>query len=216
MDQNSSYYKVYVALTKTSTYRAIIDEIREGLATATIDAMYFEAEVRGEGTDAKAVVYPVFHVKYGKIGGEYPWKWNPPRVTDVDWSISSSKLWNAARINDIIKNHFGPRLDVKTRNCKLQMLENGSYSRHIDSFYTWMTERLTLEFRDLIKETRDRLTASCHKVLNSEEYSKSKDQATITFCKNGITNVMMQWRHMPDHILKEAWDQFIATTVMCE
>jgi hypothetical protein len=216
MERNSSYIKVYIALTETVTWKALVDDITDSLTNATVDEINFECETKGEGTDAKSIVYPVFRIKYAKMGGEYPWKHNPPSLDETRWNISSIKLWPPERIKAVVDNEFGTHKAVKTRNCKYEMIINGKYRKSLSSFHEHSCTILEAKFKDLKAATLERLKSDCLRVMRSPEFTKSKEEATIKFCKDTICNTMMRWRHMPDSILREALDQFVATTVMVD
>jgi hypothetical protein len=210
MDRNSSYAKVYVALTKTETWNKLIEAVETKLRDAKVDSVAFKCTATSE----KVFVYPLLKIMYSDLKTE---EWEYGHVNDAErWSISYNHLWNATDFWQVIDNHFGPDKDVKTRNCKLEVLKHGNYKKDTKSFYSWASDMLETKYLESIKETVKRLRVDCLKVLATETYAQALKDAEVKFCKSTITAAMMQWRHMPDEILREAWDQFIATAVMEE
>lgn len=214
MDQNSSYYKVYMALTKTETWRTIEARIEETLANIKVDSVTFKYHVLSD--DRKATAYPVFKITYKPSDKTQDWEYRNVNDAEHQWNVPGHYLWNHSDSTAILNNHFGSDKEVKTRNCKLQMMVDGSYKKDIKSFSNWMAARFENQFGDMIRNTRDRLRFDCLRILATEVYAQSLKNAEIQFCKDSITRAMMEWRHMPDAVLREAWDQYITTVVMEE
>lgn len=210
MNQNSSYYKIYVALTKTETWRQLIETVELKLHNAKLGEVKFECAV----TDEYTRVYPIFVIDYG-FSKTDRWELRHPNDSN-QWYIAFSNFWDPASFKHIVNTHFGSDKNVGTRNCKTEIVFAGNYKRDILSFYSWASKILENRYQEQIIKIKDQLTIDCLKVLATETYTKSLKEAEIQFCKDTITSVMMKWRHMPDEILHQAWNQFITTSVMEE
>ena len=210
MDPNSSYHKIYVALAKTESWRKLIETIELKLHNAKLRETIFDCVACDEYTR----VYPVFIIDYGFSKTE---RWSLRNNNDSDqWYVAFNNFWNPAEFKHIVNTHFGSDKDVGTRNCKIDIVFAGLYKRNIESFYSWGSKILEDCYRGQTLQIRDRLREECLKVIATDEYRKTLKEAEVQFCKDTITSAMMKWRHMPDETLREAFNQFITTSVMEE
>jgi len=210
MNQNSSYHKIYVALTKTEAWRVLIETIELKLHNARLKETIFDCVACDEYTR----VYPVFIIDYGFSKTE---RWSLKNINDSEyWAVIFNNFWNPAEFKHIVNTHFGSDKDVGTRNCKIDIVFAGLYNRNILSFYAWASKILEDTYQERTLQIRDDLRVECLKVIATDEYRKTLKEAEVQFCKDTITSAMMKWRHMPDETLREAFNQFITTSVMEE
>ena len=212
MDEQSSYHKIYVALTKTETWKELCEKVELRLSNATITQQKFVCI----DWDDRPFLRAKFTISFGN--GDTNTEWETRNEADPigHESVSNSCLWRTSELKSVVTNHYGKAGDVKTRNCKFSVIENGSYKNDTDSWLTWASRKLTNTYYERIKDLTFKLRASCKKVMDSPEFAVAKREAEIQACKDQISATMLHWRHMPDDVLKEAWNQFIAADLMEE
>jgi hypothetical protein len=205
INDNSSYTKICVALLKTKEFFEIESRFVNRLNQAT-----FETKFEVENTTGRACVKTNFVVKYEPTLSEYNW----PADSFASWTISSSKLVRTSESKWILDEAFGPNKAVKTRGCNYHTIESSCKKNNYVSFHDRVIHHLVSKHQDLVTETRGKLQRQCHEFLFTEEYKLRKNEFTVNACKDAIRSALLQWRDMPEEVIKEAFDQYIATVIM--
>jgi len=211
-ERKTSYDAVYELLFKTSTCQDIWKAALKDLDEVKIEKVTWDLS---RGTDT-AKADPTFH-----FTGGFSWSGN---------NLASAELCAEAFIkNEFVKKilelHYGPGREVKTRNCKRDVVKNGgTVSRKNDddererqyqeSFHSFLTDKFRDEVRKKMTEETKRLKHEVKAMMKTVEFRQSQHEALVGFCKDTITTALLPWHSMDQQVLQDAWDQFICTAIM--
>jgi len=198
---------IYPLLLKTTGFKLLEEEIKQRVANAKLRAKPV-FELCG-GIDSVFGVKPRFQAEYKD--------WVQNFDTD-DGFHSIQSFTSHVEIVNVINDHFG--VDVKTYNCKRETLINGDRWRGnrppITSFPQWVYSRLQEVYEDEITNTSKKVMQQLRKYQTGEEYVQDAKEALVTFCKHKVSKALMPWRKMPNDVLQEAIEQFVANSILDE
>lgn len=208
MDDNSSYTKIFTALTETNNFKQLEEKFIGRLLGAKVESS-FQVEPAEQG---EVFIGMNFTVHYDIKIREYVWNSRYP----ANWTLTPSKLILREETSYFLDETFGPKKEVKTRGCKRDVLEDGNRKTGHRSFQERVISFMLRKHGNLFTETHQRLKAWCVEFVDSEECNIQKNEFAVQACKNAIRNALLQWRRMPEEVLKDAWDLFITTVVMID
>lgn len=207
MDRDSSYGKIYYRLIQTTTFRQLRDNAINALSRARVEKIEF----RLEQTDDSSRVVPVFLVPFAP---ENVIKFGP----DVsEWNISDYSVFPSGTFTPVVTNHFGEDKEVKTRNCRKKILEDGKFENHrlaVPAFDNFARDEAMKDARPIVEEALGRIKRQAIMMKDSPAFATMEETALVTFCKQYLTKAMLKWRKMPEAVLKEAWNQFVTVDIM--
>jgi len=205
----TSYEKVYRLLRETYTCKSIWDNAYQTLKECKIEKVSFTLRQTSDESKASAI----FH-----FTGDF--QWGELYYDGCECNVNNFLTGEMAK--SVIDAHYGPDKDVKTRNCKHEIVLKGGYisrkteygrnKERQESFIQWLKNQFEYENRDLLKETTQRLQSEVKTQL--ETVHQARQEALVSFCKNDITKALLPWHGMDEHILQDAWNQFICTVIM--
>lgn len=208
MNDNSSYVKIFTALTQTDNFKLLEEKFTGRLIGAKVKPS-FQVEPAEQG---EVFIGMSFTVHYDVKIREYIWNSKYP----ANWTLTPSKLILKEETSYLLDTTFGKGKEVKTRGCKREVLEDGNRRTGHRSFNERTISFMLGKYGNLFTETHQRLKAWCTEFVHSEECYVQKNEFTVRACKNAIRNALLQWRRMPEEVLKDAWNQFIAADIMDE
>jgi len=207
----TSYERVYRALMETTTCKAVWAEAVKAVDSVALEKVMWTLR---QNTDTATVV-PVFQFTAGFSWREYD--------LSID-QVQAPLFLTADMARKVIDAHFGSGKDVKTFNCKGEIVRNGGFvnrktrwgreKEHQDEFYQFLLDAFQDEVEEKLIAATKRLRDEIQEMRKTEAYYKSREEALIGFCKNTITQALLPWHTMKQSVLQDAWDQFICTAIM--
>ena len=208
----TSYERVYNALFITTTCKEVwasalktMDEVKIG-----------RVEWRCQTSEDSAKAIPQFHFTNETV-------WGGESISTSE--VNARTLLTEEMARKVIDIHFGSEKDVKTFNCKTDIVRcGGTVSRknryderekqYQSDFHDFLLDKFRAEAHDALKVTTKRLRKECSEMTETAAFKQARREALIGFCKNTLTRALLPWHEMEQSVLEEAWDQFICTAIM--
>ena len=198
----SSYEKIYARLLQTKTGKEEVERLRSALNSIDVTGYEFREATEG-GKFAAEVTWistgPNYEKKFMKIGD-----------SDVRYGFKGQLI----EADTIVDHHFGRHGDVKTMNCKRDVVTGVKNHEKHDSFKSWFGNQFSGIFESEIKAARERMTAKIQEITASSEFAERKTAFIKDRALDAIRNTMQRYQFLGDQFLSDSIRDYVAYSIL--